>query len=84
MLTTPEYQDSPVLRDFLAPSVTAEAAAAAGPFDLEDALPSTLSRKAALGLKAALDQKTPTLDASDDPGTETAKTFIAAAYYPGK
>ncbi|KAJ6593441.1 glycoside hydrolase family 18 protein [Mycena capillaripes] len=62
LLTTSQYKDNEALREFLAPSLRASPRQ----FDLEDALPSTLSRKAA--------QQLGTVTA--------AATFIAAAYYP--
>lgn len=63
LLTTPQYQDNEALEEFLAPSLRASPRQ----FDPEDALPSTLSRKAAQELGAVT----------------AAATFIAAAYYPG-
>jgi chitinase len=59
VLQSPEYKGNPVLVAFLSQSTPTSA------FDLEDALPSTLSRKAALDLKARSADVTP----------------IAAAYY---
>ncbi|KAJ7647732.1 glycoside hydrolase [Roridomyces roridus] len=62
LLANPRYKNNLALREFLAPSLRASPRQ----FDLEDALPSTLSRKAAQELSA----------------TAAAATFIAAAYYP--
>ncbi|KAJ7350519.1 glycoside hydrolase [Mycena albidolilacea] len=62
LLSSAQYKDSKTLLEFLAPSLLASPRQ----FDLEDALPSTLSRKKAqeLGVVTA------------------AATFVAAAYYP--
>ncbi|KAJ7741500.1 glycoside hydrolase [Mycena olivaceomarginata] len=62
LLSTAQYKDNKTLLEFLAPSLLASPRQ----FDLEDALPSTLSRKKAqeLGVVTA------------------ATTFVAAAYYP--
>ncbi|KAF8178643.1 glycoside hydrolase family 18 protein [Mycena galopus ATCC 62051] len=62
LLTIPRYKDDKTLKEFLAPALLASPRQ----FDLEDALPSTLSRKKAQGLGAAV----------------AATTLIAAAYYP--
>ncbi|KAJ7169103.1 glycoside hydrolase [Mycena crocata] len=62
LLTSPHYKDSNTLEEFLAPSLLASPRQ----FDLEDALPSTLSRKAAQQLG----------------DVTAAATFLAAAYYP--
>ncbi|KAJ7188715.1 glycoside hydrolase [Mycena filopes] len=62
LLASPEYQDHEALQAFLSPSLLASPRN----FDLEDALPSTLSRKAAQKLGEVT----------------AAATFIAAAYYP--
>ena len=59
VLQSPEYKGNPALAAFFSQSTPTSA------FDLEDALPSTLSRKAALDLKAQSADVTP----------------IAAAYY---
>ncbi|KAJ7583205.1 glycoside hydrolase family 18 protein [Mycena floridula] len=66
-----QYQNSPALVKFLSTSPT-EAAAS---FDLEDALPSTLTRTTALALKSQALSGAP-----DEIGT--AATLIAASYYP--
>jgi chitinase len=58
-LQTPQYEENPVLVRFLNHAIPSR------DFDLEDALPSTLSRKAALNLQAQVAAVTP----------------IAAAYY---
>lgn len=47
------------------------------PFDYEDALPSTLTREAALQLKSQ------SLDMATREVTTEATPLIAAAYYPG-
>ncbi|KAJ7503009.1 glycoside hydrolase family 18 protein [Mycena galericulata] len=62
LLASPQYKDQEALREFLAPSLRASPRQ----FDLEDALPSTLSRKTAQELSGAV----------------AATTLIAAAYYP--
>ncbi|KAJ7935123.1 glycoside hydrolase [Mycena leptocephala] len=62
LLATSQYKDNETLREFLAPTLLASPRQ----FDLEDALPSTLSRKAAQQLGEVT----------------AAATFIAAAYYP--
>jgi chitinase len=59
ILQSPEYKGNPALVEFLSQAPPTSA------FDLEDALPSTLSRKAALDLNAQ----------------SAAVTPIAAAYY---
>lgn len=63
LLSNAQYKDNKTLLGFLTPSLLASPRQ----FDLEDALPSTLSRKKAqeLGVVTA------------------AATFVAAAYYPG-
>lgn len=64
LLQSPQFRAHKFLADFLAPST---AASSSPDFNLEDALPSTLSRKAALNARSRLAaQATP----------------IAAAYYP--
>ncbi|KAJ7099549.1 glycoside hydrolase family 18 protein [Mycena belliarum] len=63
LLATPEYKNNTTLEDFLTPTLLASPRN----FDLEDALPSTLSRKAAQQLSGEIN---------------AAATFIAAAYYP--
>jgi chitinase len=63
LLATSQHKDNETLREFLAPTLLASPRQ----FDLEDALPSTLSRKAAQQLGEVT----------------AAATFIAAAYYPG-
>ncbi|RDB17716.1 Oviduct-specific glycoprotein [Hypsizygus marmoreus] len=67
LLKSPEYKDAPALLDFL---TAADSGSQKLKFDLEDAVPSTLSRKAAMNLN---------LDDEDDVGVEA--TPIAAAYY---
>jgi len=62
LLADPKYRDNGTLKQFLVPTLLASPRQ----FSLEDALPSTLSRKQA----QALDVST------------AATTFIAAAYYP--
>ncbi|KAJ7019323.1 glycoside hydrolase [Mycena alexandri] len=62
LLATPQYRDHTALQQFLSPSLLASPRQ----FDLEDALPSTLSRKTAQKLGEVT----------------AAATFIAAAYYP--
>ncbi|KAJ7686545.1 glycoside hydrolase [Mycena rosella] len=62
LLATPQYKDNAALEEFLTPTLLASPRQ----FDPEDALPSTLSRKAAQQLAPAA----------------AAATFIAAAYYP--
>ncbi|KAK7026409.1 hypothetical protein VNI00_015644 [Paramarasmius palmivorus] len=59
----PDYENHPALVDFLKPSSDASRR-----FHLEDALPSTLSRKAALDIKDKVEAE--------------ASNLIAAAYYP--
>ncbi|THU94236.1 glycoside hydrolase family 18 protein [Dendrothele bispora CBS 962.96] len=67
VLQHPDYQDSQALQNFLAPGKTSQPQK----FDAEDAVPSTLSRKAALDL----------LRVQSGEVHEQA-TLIAAAYYP--
>ncbi|KAF7315065.1 Glycoside hydrolase family 18 protein [Mycena indigotica] len=62
LLANPAYKDQAALKEFLTPALRASPRQ----FDLEDALPSTLSRKAAQELAPVV----------------AATTFIAAAYYP--
>lgn len=68
LLRVPEYKDNATLLDFL----TRDSSGPPMRFDLEDAVPSTLSRKAALNITAQAD--------SD---VEISATMVAAAYYPG-
>lgn len=71
----PEFQSQPALKDFLgSPKSNAHTK-----FDLEDALPSTLSRKTALQLKEEALK-----GAGSDSEVEIEATFIAASYYPGR
>lgn len=65
LLQSLDYKDNPAVVEFLTP----KGAKSSSKFDLEDAVPSTLSRKAALDLKAQGD-------------VEVEATMIAAAYYP--
>lgn len=65
LLQSPDYKDNPAIVDFLTPKGTKSLSK----FDLEDAVPSTLSRKTALNLEAQGD-------------VEIEATMIAAAYYP--
>lgn len=65
LLQSLDYKDNPAVVEFLTP----KGAQSSSKFDLEDAVPSTLSRKAALDLKAQGD-------------VEVEATMIAAAYYP--
>lgn len=60
-----EYEENQVLHQFLAASSPSSSAR----FDYEDAVPSTLSRTAALKFKAQAE-------------VNASATFIAAAYYP--
>ncbi|KAJ7072791.1 glycoside hydrolase family 18 protein [Mycena amicta] len=62
LLADPAYKDQAALKEFLSPALRASPRR----FDLEDALPSTLSRKTAQELAPVV----------------AATTFIAAAYYP--
>lgn len=62
LLLSSEHRENPAVTAFLASS----SAGITGDFNLEDALPSTLSRKAALETQAKISAATP----------------IAAAYYP--
>lgn len=75
VLESQTYRSSSALREFLTPDPTP---AVFRTFDLEDALPSTLSRKTALALKAQA------LEAPANGEVKAAATMIAAAYYPGK
>ncbi|TFK71554.1 glycoside hydrolase family 18 protein [Pluteus cervinus] len=71
LIESEEHKDNAHLINFLNPSDNTHVK-----FNLEDALPSTLSRKTALQIKAQLeDEGTP----SKEP--EAAATLIAAAYY---
>ncbi|KAJ7578635.1 glycoside hydrolase family 18 protein [Mycena floridula] len=72
VVNNPQYQKSPALKNFLSAS-PAEATAS---FDLEDILPSTLTRTKALALKAQA------LSGAPDTEIGTAATLIAASYYP--
>ncbi|GLB44488.1 putative glyco_18 [Lyophyllum shimeji] len=67
LLQSPDYKDAPALLAFL----SADDILAPRKFDVEDAVPSTLSRKAALDI-----------DLTSDGDAEAAATPIAAAYYP--
>ncbi|KAE9391168.1 glycoside hydrolase [Gymnopus androsaceus JB14] len=71
LLDHPTYQDAPALNEFLNASDRSRT-----PFDLEDALPSTMSRKKALELKAQL------LNGNGKSEVNAEATMIAAAYYP--
>lgn len=64
LLDSPQYKDTPALLDFL----TADESKPVSKFNLEDAVPSTLSRKAALNLLS-------------EGEVEATATPIAAAYY---
>ncbi|KAF8890745.1 glycoside hydrolase superfamily [Infundibulicybe gibba] len=70
LLATPEYKNHASLMKFLSEE-DAKAPPSGKRFDLEDALPSTLSRRAAMNLRAQAES----LDT-------TATSLIAAAYYP--
>jgi chitinase len=72
LLSTPEYKSHTALLDFLNASKPSRA------FDLEDALPSTLGRKAALQLRGQKQEFFTTPIAA----TATNTTPIAASYYP--
>ncbi|KAF9458111.1 glycoside hydrolase family 18 protein [Collybia nuda] len=65
LLQSPDYKDNPAVLDFLTPKGNKSPVK----FNLEDAVPSTLSRKTALDLTARGD-------------VEAEATMIAAAYYP--
>ena len=65
LLQSPQFRAHKFLLDFLTPS---QPSTSAGTFSMEDALPSTLSRKAALEAQSRL--------------AAEATTPIAAAYYP--
>jgi len=69
VLRHPDYQDSPALQSFLAPENTSQPKK----FDVEDAVPSTLSRKAALDLLR-----------TESGEVREQANLIAAAYYPGE
>lgn len=69
LLSSPDFAGSSVLAKFLTPDFTKQPAK----FNPEDALPSTLSRKAALDLIANVQ------DANE---VEATATVVAAAYYP--
>ncbi len=71
LLVSPDYAGSSVLADFLTPNLSESSAK----FNPEDALPSTLSRKAALDLLANA-----TVESAGD--VKALATPIAAAYYP--
>ncbi|KJA24938.1 glycoside hydrolase family 18 protein [Hypholoma sublateritium FD-334 SS-4] len=66
ILSTPKYKDQAIVFEFL----TTQTSERDQKFDLEDALPSTLTRTRALAL------------AADVNGLTTASTMIAGAYYP--
>ncbi|THU97586.1 glycoside hydrolase family 18 protein [Dendrothele bispora CBS 962.96] len=71
LLMRPGFEGNQVLKDFLTPNGTRSTPSECDKFDLEDAVPSTLSRKAALDvLKASKEVR----DQDISP--------IAAAYYP--
>lgn len=77
LLASSEYGTAPALQTFLSKPTSASAPAAAS--TLEDALPSTLSRKTALELVKGL-----AADGSetDDQVKAAASSLIAASYYP--
>ena len=72
LLASPTYQNLPVLASFLK---TSAADMPHAQFNLEDALPSTLSRTAALSVQKQL-------AAANDGEVKATATPIAAAYYP--
>lgn len=87
LVSSPEYRDSPSLRKFLAVGggQGTEGESQDERFDLEDALPSTMTRKKALELKAELLKADANGAAKTGEGEAKAEaTFIAASYYPGK
>lgn len=73
MVSSPEYKDHPYLLQFLASEDTRSTTPQK--FDAEDAVPSTLSRKTALGLNSEAGDEV-------DRGIHVNATPIAAAYYP--
>lgn len=73
VVSSPEYKDHPYLLQFLAPEDTRSTTPQK--FDAEDAVPSTLSRKTALGLNSEAGDEV-------DRGIHVNATPIAAAYYP--
>ncbi len=66
ILSTPDYKDQAIVFEFL----STQSSERDQKFDLEDALPSTLTRTRALAL------------AADVNGLTTASTMIMGAYYP--
>ena len=73
ILSNAEYRKNAAVKEFLTSSSPTTSAVS---FDLEDALPSTLSRAKALQLKAEALKGTVETQAAN-------ATLIAASYYPG-
>ncbi len=69
LLRDPQYSSNPILREFILPSKPSPRRLQDDLLHLEDAVPSTLSRKAALALVKG--------------DVKAQSTPIAAAYYPG-
>ncbi|EIM83169.1 glycoside hydrolase [Stereum hirsutum FP-91666 SS1] len=85
LVSSPEYRDSSSLRKFLAvgDGQGIEGESQDERFDLEDALPSTMTRRKALELKAELLKVDANGAAKTGEGeAKTEATFIAASYYP--
>jgi chitinase len=66
LLSSPDYADSPILANFFAP----DAVPSSTKLNPEDAVPSTLSRKATMGFMVNANE------------VEAQATPVAAAYYP--
>ncbi|KAJ7647719.1 Phox homologous domain-containing protein [Roridomyces roridus] len=78
LLAVPKYREDPVLMDFLNPPAS-DPLAPSSEFDLEDALPSTLSRRAArdLGAVVAMPVVTP-------PESVDARSFVSTSTSPSR
>lgn len=79
ILRADDYRSIPALKEFL----TLSTPPMDRPFDLEDALPSTLSRKTALEFQAKASGEPTADDELNTADVEAKASFIAAAYYPG-
>jgi outer membrane biosynthesis protein TonB len=70
LVHSPEYAKSPILSEFLTPSAPLKQSSD-DEFDLEDAVPSTLTRKAALQLKAEPEEPLPSTPEDPEPTPPT-------------
>ncbi|KAJ3971990.1 glycoside hydrolase family 18 protein [Lentinula raphanica] len=82
ILAHPMYHNAPAVNEFLSTDETNQSGTAHAKIDLEDALPSTLSRQSALKLKSQLLSGDGEVAVATDGKVTADATLIAAAYYP--